>query len=154
MANFDYYKKFILKELKSDSNIHHNFFSVDKEDIDEAEAELGFRIPKQLVEFYEQIGYGFMFTEKKNSINTLLYPETIVDIYLRREQFEGDPDLEIYDDNTKIIFYQVNEGVYILMNISNDNTNIYYFGKTIADSLEDFMNKLEKDSAYFEKLVV
>jgi hypothetical protein len=92
--------------------------------------------------------------KKNNSINTLLYPETIVDIYLGREQFEGDPDLEIYDDITKIIFYQVNKGVYILMNISNDNTNIYYFGKTIADSLEDFMNKLEKDSAYFEKLVV
>lgn len=154
MSNFDYYKKFILKELKSDSSILHNFFSVTKEEINEAQSRLGFNLPKQLVEFYEQIGFGFMFTDKPNTLNTLLHPSTVADIFLREEPFESDPDLEIYDDPTQIIFYQVNEGVFITMDISNDLSNIYYFTAVIADSLEDFMNKLEKNSTYFEEFKI
>lgn len=150
MADFEYYRQFILKENKSNPLLRHNFFSVSKEDIDVAEKSLGFCLPQGLVDFYLQIGYGFMFTHEEYTFNRLLHPSTIVAIQLREDQFEADPDLEIYDDISKIIFYQVNEGIYLTMDHSKETSGIYYFENRIAESFYDFIIKLEQDSSYFE----
>lgn len=95
-----------------------------------------------------------MFINTGHASNSLLHPSIIADMYLREDPFEGDSDLDIYDDKSQIIFYRVNEGVFITMDISNDSSNIYYFTAVIADSFEDFMNKLEKNSTYFEEFEI
>ncbi|WP_293786911.1 hypothetical protein [uncultured Pedobacter sp.] len=65
-------------------------------------------------------------------------------INLKRDEFEFDPDLEVYDDlykGEKVLFYEVNEGVYLAIDIVDENgkNKIYYPDAIIADSLEDFI---------------
>lgn len=150
MADFEYYTQFILKGNETNRSFRHNFFPVSKKEIDVAEERLGFCLPQELVNFYLQIGYGFMFMHEEYAFNSLLHPSTIVAIQLREDQFETDPDLETYDDASKILFYQVNEGIYLTMDHSKETSGIYYFGNRIAESFHDFINKLEQDSSYFE----
>lgn len=150
MVKFDFYKQFILNGNESNRSLRHNFFPVNKEEINKAEDRLGFSLPQELIEFYLQIGYGFMFTNEENALNRLLHPSTVADIYLRKDEFEADPDLEIYDDKSKIIIFQVNEGIYITIDNSKDSSGVYYFTAKIAESFEDFIIKLENNSSYFE----
>ncbi len=77
-------------------------------------------------------------------------PHSIAEITLREGYYEYDPDLEIYDDEDKLIFFEVNEGVYLTLDLtSSPNTPVYYFNAKIADSIKDFMIKVDKDSEYF-----
>ena len=83
----------------------------------------------------------------------MLDPDSLRIINLRQEYYEFDPDLELYQDyHGKLIFFEVNEGVYLL--ISKDHINeknpIYYFEEKIADSLEEFLIQFDRESNFFE----
>jgi hypothetical protein len=56
-----------------------------------------------------------------------------VEINLRQDEYEFDPDLDIYGDPDRIIFFQVNEGVFLTIDkasASNGiNSSIYYLYK-------------------------
>ncbi|WP_394581802.1 hypothetical protein [Cytobacillus firmus] len=75
-----------------------------------------------------------------NSINRVVGPGAVADIRLREGVFEFDPDLdEIFDEKDKLIFFEVNEGVYISIDLQLANNPIFYFDTQIAESLEDFL---------------
>ncbi|MCP1161276.1 SMI1/KNR4 family protein [Bacillus infantis] len=140
MSQFDFIKNGI-----------HNFYKVTVNDIISSEKKLGISFPIELREFFKEVGYGFIKGKSVNSINRFMDPNSIAEITLREGYYEYDPDLEIYDEKDKLIFYEVNEGVYLTLDLnSTPNTPVYYFDAKIADSLTDFMKKVDKDSEYFK----
>ncbi|MED3757609.1 SMI1/KNR4 family protein [Peribacillus frigoritolerans] len=140
MAKFDYIK-----------NSNHKFFPLKEKDLIKAEERLGFNFPPELREFYLEVGYGFFKGNNENSINRLMDPDTIADITLREGIYEYDPDLEgIYEEADKLVFYEVNEGVYLTLDLNDtQRTSVHFFDNKIADSLESFIKKVDEDNEYF-----
>ncbi|MFY2157700.1 SMI1/KNR4 family protein [Cytobacillus firmus] len=100
------------------------------------------------------VGYGFIKGQSANAINRILGPGAVADIRLREGIFEFDPDLdELFDDEDKLIFFEVNEGVYISIDLQLVNNPIYYFDIQIAESLEDFFKKFLNNNEYFIDLI-
>jgi hypothetical protein len=138
------------------NNGNHNFFKLNEIDLLVAEKRIGSAFPAELREFYLKIGYGFIKGNNKNSISRLMDPDTIADITLREGVFEFDPDLDgIYEEKDKLVFYEVNEGVYLTidLNESQKENPVYFFDTKIADSLVDFMKKVDIDNEYFVEMM-
>ncbi|MGG0412334.1 SMI1/KNR4 family protein [Peribacillus simplex] len=140
MAKFDYIK-----------NSNHKFFPLKEKDLIKQEERLGFNFPPELREFYLEVGYGFFKGNNENSISRLMDPDTIADITLREGIYEYDPDLEgIYEEADKLVFYEVNEGVYLTLDLNDtQRTSVHFFDNKIADSLESFIKKVDEDNEYF-----
>ncbi|MEC0677175.1 SMI1/KNR4 family protein, partial [Bacillus haynesii] len=83
-----------------------------------------------------------------------LDPATIADITLREDIYEFDPDLDdIYEDEDKLVFYEVNEGVYLTLDLNDtDKSPVFFLDKKIADSLEEFIKKVDQNNRYFEDM--
>lgn len=144
MSKFDFLK-----------NKNHKFIRLQENELLNAEKKLGFKLPKELRDFYLEIGYGFIKGKNENVINRLMDPDTIADITLREGIFEFDPDLEgIYEEDDKLVFFEVNEGVYLTLDLNNPNQSpVYFFDIQIASSLEEFVRKIDEDSEYFMDMV-
>ncbi|MBO2535690.1 SMI1/KNR4 family protein [Rummeliibacillus suwonensis] len=125
--------------LKFINKLENKTYKVDENDILKAEKRMNISFPDDLKQLYLEVGYGFIEGQSANAINRILGPGAVADIRLREGIFELDPDLdELYDDKDKLIFFEVNEGVYISLDIQLVNNPIFYFDIQIADSLEDF----------------
>ncbi len=157
--NLEFLKKYILPSETHSSNeeykeLKHHFFRLGNDEIVLVEDEI--KIPKELKEFFVTIGYGFFFHQNKSSFDRLLDVISFKKVNLRQDYYEFDPDLELYSHNKyqdKLIFFEVNEGVYLLIDKeATDGKNaIYYFDQKIADSLEEFLIKFDREEYYFEK---
>lgn len=131
----------------------NKFFGLEEKELLEAEKRLGFELPSELREFYLQVGYGFI-TGENNGINRMMDPCTIADITLREDIYEFDPDLDgIYEEDDRLVFFEVNEGVYLTLGLNtNKQSPVYYFDTQIAESLEGFLRKINSDIEYFYRL--
>jgi hypothetical protein len=140
VTKFDYIK-----------NSNHKFFPLKEKDIIKAEERLGLKFPPELREFYLEVGYGFLQGNNENSISRLMDPDTITYITVREGIFEYEPDLEgIYEEADKLVFYEVNEGVYLTLDLNDTQRNsVHFFDNIIADSLENFIKKVDEDNEYF-----
>ncbi|USK79408.1 SMI1/KNR4 family protein [Peribacillus frigoritolerans] len=140
MDKFDYIK-----------NSNHKFFPLKEKDLIKAEERIGFKFPPELREFYLEVGYGFFKGNNENSISRLMDPDTIADITLREGIYEYDPDLEgIFEEADKLVFYEVNEGVYLTLDLNDTQRNsVHFFDNKIAVSLESFIKKVDEDNEYF-----
>lgn len=150
---FNFLKKYIIKIEDKSNTLKHNLYTVKKEDVLFVKNIIN--IPYELSLFYNDIGYGF-FYQNSNSTNRLLSPKQFKQINLREDFYEFDPDLDLYDSpdyQDKFIFFEVNEGIYLLIekNDINKKNAIYYFDEKIADSLEEFLLRFDKEGHYFEK---
>lgn len=156
--NLEFLKKYILPSEAHSSNeeyteLKHHFFRLGNNEIILVEDEI--KIPKELKEFFVAIGYGFFFHQDNSSFDRLLDVISFKKVNLRQDYYEFDPDLDLYSHNKyqdKLIFFEVNEGVYLLINKHdiNGRNAIYYFDKKIADSLEEFLIKFDREGHYFE----
>ncbi|EKF37357.1 SMI1/KNR4 family protein [Bacillus altitudinis] len=143
MANF----KFI-------NELENKTYKVSEDDILKAEQRMDISFPNDLRQLYLEIGYGFIKGQSANSINRIMGPGTVADIRLREGVFEFDPDLdELFDDENKLIFFEVNEGVYISLDLKLVNNPVYYFDTQIAESLEDFFKKFLNNNEYYLDLI-
>lgn len=140
MATFDFVK-----------NEKHKFIRLQENEVLNAEERLGFELPNELRDFYLEVGYGFIKGSDGNAINRIMDPDTIADITLREGIYEFDPDLEgIYEEDDKLVFFEVNEGVYLTLDLNTpQQTPVYFFETQIADSLEEFIRKVDEDAEYF-----
>ena len=120
----------------------------------EAENELGFRFPTELDEFYSKIGYGFFHNNIGQDFNRFLSPDVVATINLRQDQYEFDPDLDLYDDPNHLIFFEVNEGVYLTIDrsVKGDKSPVYYVMSKVSGSIEDFLKAYDKDPDYLNKV--
>ena len=149
---YDFLYKYIV-EKESQIRLRHTFYKVDDNIIQQINATI--KIPLELKEFYQLIGHGFMFDIIDGSIDKFLDPIEFKRINLHEDYYEFDPTLELfslpmYED--KLIFFEVNEGVYLLIDKQDikEKNAIYYFDKKIANSLEEFLIRFDKEAYYFE----
>lgn len=139
--------------LKDDNQ--NKFYSVKIEEINELEKELDLNIPKELKDFLLEIGYGFINGSEYN-VNRIMDTKSIRDFRLRKGDFEFYPDIEIYDEyeEDKLIFFEGNESALISIELTDDNpSNIFYYDVKIADSLEEFLIKIQEDDNYYLEML-
>lgn len=156
MANYDFLKEYIVPKRTEVPGAKHKFYPVKKEAIDEAEKRMGMKFPKELRAFYEQIGYGFMCKDGKNIfINRLMDPHSVADLRIGEGIYEGYDILldELEEDPHLFPFFEVGDDCYIFLDLSrktsNGNHPVIYTGIQIADSLEEFLRKLDAKENYY-----
>ncbi len=129
-------------------------YNVLVDDIFKAEQRMNISFPNDLKQLYLEVGYGFIKGQSASAINRILGPGAVADIRLREGVFEFDPDLdELFDEEDKLIFFEVNEGIYISIDLQLVNNPIYYFDIQIAESLEDFLKKFLNNNEYYIDLI-
>ncbi|WP_397540285.1 SMI1/KNR4 family protein [Rummeliibacillus pycnus] len=138
------------------ANKENSFYSVTESEIEEVEKKLNLKIPIELVNFYLEVGYGFIKGSEFN-INRIMDPYSIRDFRLRINDFEFYPEIEIYDEfeSNKLIFFEGNESALMSIELNNNNENpIYYYDIQIATSLSGFLRKIDENDKYYLDLLV
>ncbi|AUO14403.1 SMI1/KNR4 family protein [Priestia megaterium] len=138
------------------ANQENSFYPVTENEIKEVEKELDLKFPKELVNFYIEVGYGFIKGSEYN-INRIMDPYSVRDSRLRDNDFEFYPDIEIYDEfeNNKLIFFEGSESALMSIELNEKNSSpVYYYDIQIATSLEEFLRKIEVDDKYYLELLV
>jgi len=156
MSNFFFLNEYIVQNEIQNMDSDTIFYPLSEDDIKKAEAEFGYELPAELKDFYVQIGYGF-FHRSQGDINRILDTASLLQINLKLDEFESDPDLEVYDDlyhGEKLLFFEVNEGVYLAIDKVDENgkNRIYYTDSVIADSLEDFIRSFLENPSLIDEL--
>src|SRR5699024_12633364 len=102
-----------------------------------------------------EVGYGFFKSGNENSISRLMDPDSIADITLREGIYEYDPDLEnIYNEEDKLVFFEVNEGVYLTLDLNDSSeSSVYFFDTILADSLKEFVKRIDEDGEFFINII-
>lgn len=136
------------------NNNENVFYPVSLDEIIEVENELHVSIPEELKNFFINVGYGFIKGSKYN-INRIMDPYSIRDFRLKQNDYEFFPDIDVYDDLIdELVFFEANETAMISIKISKNIRNaIYYDEFKIADSLEEFLEKISKNDQYYFDLV-
>ncbi|MCU7738631.1 SMI1/KNR4 family protein [Priestia megaterium] len=138
------------------ANQENSFYPVTENEIKEVEKELDLKFPKELVNFYIEVGYGFIKGSEYN-INRIMDPYSVRDFRLRDNDFEFYPDIEIYDEfeNNTLIFFEGSESALMSIELNEKNSSpVYYYDIQIATSLEEFLRKIEVDDKYYLELLV
>ncbi|MGD6842162.1 SMI1/KNR4 family protein [Bacillus infantis] len=138
------------------ANEENSFFPVTENEIKQVEKELNLKIPKDLVDFYKEVGYGFIKGSEFN-INRIMDPYSVRDFRQRVNDFEFYPDIEIYDqfENNKLIFFEGSESALMSIELNEEECSpVYYYDIQIATSLKEFLRKIEgNDKFYLEFLI-
>ncbi|MCY8198934.1 type II toxin-antitoxin system antitoxin YxxD [Bacillus subtilis] len=137
------------------ANKENDFYPVNQSEIEEVEKNLNLKLPNELVNFYLEVGYGFIKGSEFNT-NRILDPYSVRDFRLRINDFEFYPDIEIYDEfeNDKLIFFEGSESALMSIELNDNNENpIYYYDIQIATSLTEFLRKIEKNDQYYLDLL-
>jgi len=137
------------------ANEENSFYQVTENEIKEVEKELNLKFPKELVNFYIEVGYGFIKGSEFN-INRIMDPYSVRDFRLRVNDFEFYPDIEIYDEfeNNKLIFFEGSESALMSIELNEKNSSsVYYYDIQIAISFEEFLRKIEENDKYYLELL-
>ena len=137
-------------------NQENSIYPVTENEIKDVEKELNLKFPKELVNFYLEVGYGFIKGSEFN-INRIMDPYSVRDFRLRVNDFEFYPDIEIYDEfeNNKLIFFEGSESALMSIELNEKNSSpVYYYDIQIAPSLEEFLSKIEENDKYYLELIV
>jgi len=135
-------------------NEKHKFYSLEAKEIESAERRLGAKFPAELRQFYLEVGYGFANRNETTAFQRIIDPDSAVDLHLRQDFYEHDPDLDMYDERAGFIFFEVVEGLYFEVRWGTADTSPVYFMDTrISESLQAFFEFLDKDAHFYEKLL-
>lgn len=143
MSDFSFLVQNKVHDESQDTGNDIIIYPVREEDIKIAIEKFETNLPVELHQFYQQCGYGF-FHRSTGNVNRFMDPFSLTQINLRLDEFEFDPDLEVYDDlynHEKLLFFEVNEGVYLAMNKIDDGGKnaIYFMDIKVSDALIDFL---------------
>lgn len=130
----------------------NKFYTLEVCVINEAQKDLGIILPKEIREFYEEIGYGFLNSEE-GYFNRIMDPHSLCEFRFREGQFANDPELDIYKDYEydKLVFFEICEGEYLSIGFSKKNSGKIFSGEEkIADSLKEFLINYQDNERYFE----
>ncbi|WP_080621533.1 SMI1/KNR4 family protein [Priestia megaterium] len=135
-------------------NEKHTFYPLDVKDIEAAEQRLGARFPAELRQFYVEIGYGFANRNETTAFQRIIDPESAVDLHLREDFYEHDPDLDMYDEREGFLFFEVVEGLYFEVSWGTaDTASVYFMETRISDSLQAFFEQLDNDAHFYERML-
>lgn len=115
---------------------------------------LGYHFPDELKAFWTEVGCGYLCPNEFVD-NGLERPDTVLDIYLN----EGDwanvkVNCNIYDKN-ELPFFIIQDLDYITIGLEEGVNlgKIYRFGEEIAPSLSDFIQRILKNTTYYNQLI-
>ncbi|ARX64919.1 SMI1/KNR4 family protein [Bacillus thuringiensis] len=149
---FNFLKEYVVVDRSARSKQKSIFYPLPKEEIAEAEDLLKMQFPKELKRFYEEIGYGFLKTNK-TLINRFMDPFSVVDFRLRQDVYEYNPNLDDVDDDESLVFVEVTELNFLTIKFKEENElgqcPIYSEDEKIADSLEEFLIKMDENPDYY-----
>ncbi|HFK1764844.1 1,3-beta-glucan synthase regulator [Bacillus wiedmannii] len=149
---FNFLKEYVVVDRSVRSKQKPIFYPLRKEEIAEAEDLLKMKFLKELKRFHEEIGYGFLKTNK-TLINRFMDPFSVVDFRLRQDIYEYNPNLDDVDDEESLVFFEVSEISFLTIKFKQENElgqcPIYYGSTKIADSLEEFLIKMEGNPDYY-----
>ncbi|MCU5706700.1 SMI1/KNR4 family protein [Bacillus mobilis] len=149
---FNFLKKHIVADESIKSNQIPIFYPLPKEEVIEAEDLLKMQFPKELKRFYEEIGYGFLNTNR-NLINRFMDPISVADFRLRQDIYEHSPNLDDTDDEESLVFFEITEISFLTIKFKEENElgqcPIYSENVKIADSLEEFLIKMDENPDYY-----
>ena len=139
----------------------NSFVPLESDEVPQAEARLGFTLPKQLKEFYREVGCGFLLAPEgadttdnrwvRDNINRVVDPSELADLYLGkcvwgpREGFL--PGL--------LPFFEVGDGTFLVLKIDADSDPGVYWpdGRNrVAPDLARFFHALYKDPSFYLEL--
>ncbi|MBC1606020.1 SMI1/KNR4 family protein [Listeria rocourtiae] len=131
-------------------NEENNFYPLRDGMIEEAQADLEFDFPKELVEFYNEVDCGFIKGSKGN-INRLMDPMSVRGFRMKEYDYEFYPDIDLYDDlENELIFFEVDETVLMSIKMTDEDTSPIFYNETkIANSLYEFLQLITKDDNYY-----
>lgn len=135
-------------------NEKHKFLPLKEKEIEAAEQRLGTKFPAELRQFYLEIGYRFANRNETTAFQRIIDPESAVDLHLRQDFYEHDPDLDTYDEREDFIFFEVVEGLYFEVRWGTEAAlPVYFMGTRISDSFQAFFEQLNKDAQFYEKML-
>lgn len=135
-------------------NEKHKSLPLKATEIEAAEQRLGARFPAELRQFYVEIGYGFANRNETTAFQRIIDPESAVDLHLRQDFYEHDPDLDMYDEREGFLFFEVVEGLYFEVRWGTaDASPVYFIDKRISDSLQAFFEQLDNDAHFYERML-
>ena len=155
MSNkYGYLKKYINNKEKWPSNI---FQEIRLESINEYEKKLGLQFPRQLKDFWQEIGCGFLVASDEaiglstfDHDNRILPPEDIESIILLKEGSDLIlPEYAEYLEDGDMPFFSIaDSSSFLVMKPKSDNPNAVYdmAGNKIEDSFERFIHRLYYES--------
>lgn len=150
MVRFDFLSPY---KVSNGTQGKHTFYPLNESDIKAAEERLGRRFPEELRTFFLEIGYGFLCNDDKSGVDRFMDPDSLVDFVLGVGTHKGDLDRVMYDDPHFLPFFEVGEGVYLTLaldEVSSDGAcPVYYFETKVADSILDFVTKMDQETDYF-----
>jgi antitoxin YxxD len=156
MSDFSFLKKYVLpsEHIQAPPDFKHKFYPVGKREVEEAEHRLNRTFPKELREFYLQIGYGFMCINQSTFINRIMDPHSIADLILGEDIWEDYYLVEeIAEDPHLFPFFFLGDDCLIFLDLSQKTREgvhpVDYGGMIIAESLEDFLRKLDAKENYY-----
>lgn len=141
--DFSKWMKYVKKD--DDRSLRHVFYRVTDFDIKDAEKILGHKFPKQLDLFYKQVGYGFLCCDDNDSIDRIMDPLAVAQVIsdANRDEFVW----EDYVSRGLIPFFELGDELYITISMSNGS--IFYFDRKVADSLSEFLERMDKETDYY-----
>ncbi|MBA4548722.1 SMI1/KNR4 family protein [Thermoactinomyces intermedius] len=157
MCDFSFLKKYVLpsEHIQAPLDFKHEFYPVGKREMEAAEKRLNRKFPKELREFYLQIGYGFMWTVKdRMSINRIMDPDSVADLLLGENVYEDYYLADEFAEEPQLFpFFEVGDDIMISLDLSletdNGNHPVDYTGLKVANSLEEFLRKLDAEQDYY-----
>lgn len=131
----------------------HCFYTVGGEELSEAEALLAQPFPAELRQFYLEVGYGYLGNDDPNFRNQLMHPLEVAKLKLGLD-FYGNmyqEDFEYYTSDCVFPFFDLGgEADYLVIQLDGDCAgNIFYCGRAIASSFQDFVEKMCAQTDYF-----
>jgi len=111
-------------------NEKHKFYSLEAKEIESAERRVGAKFSAELRQFYLELGYGFANRNETTAFQRIIDPDSAVDLHLRQDFYEHDPDLNMYDEREGFIFFEVVEGLYFDVRWGTADASPVYFMDT------------------------
>ena len=132
---------------------HSRFLPVSVEDIKKLEKAIGVSIPKELLDFYTEIGYGFLNVQNFN-IDRFMDPISVLEFRSKTGIYENYPYIDAFlnSQEGKLIFFEQDESSYFSIEFTDDEkAKVFYYDTVIAHSLAEFLEKMiENDEYYFD----
>jgi antitoxin YxxD len=156
LNDFSFLKTYILpsEQIQAPPEQKHVFYPLNEREVEAAEKRLNRTFPKELREFYLQIGYGFMCINQSTFINRIMDPHSIADLILGEDIWEDYYLVEeIAEDPHLFPFFELGDDCLIFLDLSQETRDgihpVDYTGIIIAESIEDFLRKLDAEENYY-----
>lgn len=139
--------EYLKERLESNVDEMNLFFKVTEEEIELAEARMKIKFPNSIKNFYREIGYGFL-GRNRYYINRIMAPDDIADYVCGNDVYEY-VDKSIYNED-ELVFMHIGDEDFLTLKYSGKfEGEILYFGEKIADSFEEFINKMLDKPNYY-----